>query len=426
MSAHLTTRAAALLVLLLPTVASAQDLAITGGTVLTGTGQKFEHGTVLIHDGKVTAVGSGLTVPAGVRVLDATGKTVTPGLINSYTSVGAVEIEAVNETNDIASNNPRFTAAFSVVYGLDPYSTLLPIERDGGVTSAVVAPAARASIIGGQGALIHLAGAVADSMIIRAPLAMFGILNEGAAERSGGSRGDAMLRLREFLEDVRDYARNPSAFEARNLRDLSLSRLDLEAMVPVVQGRLPLVLSVDRAPDILNALALAREFKLHLVLAGAAEGWLVADAIARDSVGVIIDPLTDIPGYDQLAATLSNAARLQKAGVTVALATFDAHNARNVRFLAGNAVANGMPYDAALAAITSAPARIWRVEQQVGALAPGRQADLVVWSGDPLELMTQAEHVFIGGREMPQDNRQRELLARYRHLSDSLPPAYRR
>lgn len=406
--------------------ASGQTVAITGGRVLTGTATTIENGTVLLRDGRIVAVGRDVPIPAGATVIDGHGKVVTPGLINSYTTIGVVEIEAVDETNDAASSNDQITAAFDVRYGLNPSSTLIPIERDGGVTGAVVAPGARASIIAGMGALIHLAGGTADSMIDRSPVAMFGILNEGAAERTGGARGTAVLRLRELLEDVKVYAANPAAYETRDRRDLSLSRLDLEAMVPVVQGRLPLVLAVDRAPDILNALSLAKEFKLRLILSGAAEGWRVAGAIRAAGVPVIMNPLTDIPFYDDLAATLENAARLQKAGVTVAFATFDAHNARNLRFLAGNAVANGMPYDAALAAITSVPARIWGADSMIGALAPGRRADLVVWSGDPFELLTRAEHVFIGGREMPPDNRQRQLLARYRTLGDSIPAQYRR
>jgi imidazolonepropionase-like amidohydrolase len=406
--------------------ASGQTVAITGARVLTGTAATIENGTVLLRDGRIVAVGRDVPIPAGATVIDGHGKVVTPGLINSYTTIGVVEIEAVDETNDAASSNDQITAAFDVRYGLNPSSTLIPIERDGGVTGAVVAPGARASIIAGMGALIHLAGGTADSMIDRSPVAMFGILNEGAAERTGGARGTAVLRLRELLEDVKVYAANPAAYETRDRRDLSLSRLDLEAMVPVVQGRLPLVLAVDRAPDILNALSLAKEFKLRLILSGAAEGWRVAGAIRAAGVPVIMNPLTDIPFYDDLAATLENAARLQKAGVTVAFATFDAHNARNLRFLAGNAVANGMPYDAALAAITSVPARIWGADSMIGALAPGRRADLVVWSGDPFELLTRAEHVFIGGREMPPDNRQRQLLARYRTLGDSIPAQYRR
>jgi imidazolonepropionase-like amidohydrolase len=422
----LTFSAAGVLLAGAASTASGQTVAITGARVLTGTAATIENGTVLLRDGRIVAVGRDVPIPAGATVIDGHGKVVTPGLINSYTTIGVVEIEAVDETNDAASSNDQITAAFDVRYGLNPSSTLIPIERDGGVTGAVVAPGARASIIAGMGALIHLAGGTADSMIDRSPVAMFGILNEGAAERTGGARGTAVLRLRELLEDVKVYAANPAAYETRDRRDLSLSRLDLEAMVPVVQGRLPLVLAVDRAPDILNALSLAKEFKLRLILSGAAEGWRVAGAIRAAGVPVIMNPLTDIPFYDDLAATLENAARLQKAGVTVAFATFDAHNARNLRFLAGNAVANGMPYDAALAAITSVPARIWGADSMIGALAPGRRADLVVWSGDPFELLTRAEHVFIGGREMPPDNRQRQLLARYRTLGDSIPAQYRR
>ncbi len=405
--------------------AGGQTLAITGGRVLTGTGSTLDHAVVLIRDGRIAAIGSDVAVPAGVRTVDARGKIVTPGLLNSFTTLGVVEIEAVDETNDAASANDEITAAFDVRYGLNPRSTLIPIERDGGITEAVVAPNPRASIIAGQGVLIHLAGSAADSMLDRGPVAMFGILDDNAAQRTGGARGTAILRMRELLEDVRVYAANPAAYENRDRRNLSLSRLDLEAMVPVVQGKLPLVLAVERSSDILNALALAREFKLRLVLSGAAEGWMVADAIARAGVPVIMNPLTDIPGYDNLGASLENAARLQRAGVMIAFATFDAHNARNLRFLAGNAVANGLAYDDALAAITSVPARIWGLDGELGSLSPGHRADLVIWSGDPFELMTRAEQVFIGGREMPPDNRQRELLARYRNLSDSLPAQYR-
>ncbi|HET8634405.1 MAG TPA: hypothetical protein VFL88_09705, partial [Gemmatimonadales bacterium] len=202
--------------------AHAQTIAITGARILTGTGSTLDNATVLVRDGRIAAVGRDVTVPAGATVIDGQGKVVTPGLINSYTTIGIVEIEAVDETNDAASGNDQITAAFDVRYGLNPYSTLIPIERDGGVTSAVVAPGARASIIAGMGALIHLAGTTADAMLDRSPVAMFGILNEGAARRTGGARGTAVLRLRELLEDVKVYAANPAAYENRDRRDLSL------------------------------------------------------------------------------------------------------------------------------------------------------------------------------------------------------------
>jgi imidazolonepropionase-like amidohydrolase len=419
------TVAAVVLVATTAAPVAAQTVAITGARVLTGTGQTLDNATLVMRNGKITALAQGGAVPPGAVVVDGRGKTVTPGLINSATTIGIVEIEAVDETNDAASRNPEITAAFDVRYGLNPYSTLIPIERDGGVTHAVVVPGARTSIIAGQGAVIQLAGGTADSMLVRPRVAMFGLLDEGAAERTGGARGTAVLRLRELLEDVRVYAADRAAYERRARRDLSLSRLDLDAMVPVVMGDMPLVLTVNRAPDILNALALAREFKLKLVLSGVAEGWMVASQIAAAGVPVVVNPLTDIPGYDALGATLENAARLARAGVTIMFATFDAHNARNLRFFAGNAVANGLPYEAALAAVTSTPARVWGIGDRVGTLAVGRDADLVVWSGDPFELLTRAERVYIGGIEQPGDSRQRALLERYRHLNDSLPPQYR-
>ena len=197
--------------------------------------------------------------------------------------------------------------------------------------------------------------------------------------------------------------------------------------MPVVEGREPLAVHVERAADILEALRFAREQKVRLILIGAADGWVVAGQIARDGVPVVLDPMRNLPDFEARGATLENAARLARAGVTVALTTvnFNAHNARNVTYEAGNAVAYGMPYDAALRAVTVNPARIFGIADRYGTLEPGKDADVVVWSGDPFELTTLVEHVFIKGVEMPTDTRQRELLRRYRVLDDT-PPAYKR
>jgi imidazolonepropionase-like amidohydrolase len=403
----------------------AQTIAITNARILPVAGPPIERGTLVMRDGKIAAVGANVPVPAGAQVIDGTGKTVTPGFLNSDTQVGIVEIDAVSESNDTGSGNDQITAAFDVTWGLNPNSTLIPIERTGGITRAVVAPAARAGLIAGQGAVIRLAGDRTSQMVDRPRVAMFGVLDQGAAAQAGGSREDAVLRIRELLEDARDYAAHRSAYESRDRRDYSASRLDLEALVPVVQGKMLLALNVNRAADIENALQLARDYKLKLILLGAAEGWEVADDIAHAGVPVVMDPLTDIPDFDQLGATLENAARMAKAGVQLAFATFDASNARNVRFLAGNAVSYGMPYDAALRAVTVNPARIWGIAEHYGTLEPGKDADVVVWTGDPFELLSYAQHVFIQGREMPGDNRQQELLDRYRTLNGPLPPQYK-
>lgn len=407
-----------------PAPAAAQTFAITNARIHTAAGPVIERGTVLVRDGRIEAVGGNVAVPSGARVIDGAGKVVTPGFLDSFTQLGVVEIGAVSGTNDLFSNDDRVTAAFKVSFGINPATTLIPIARAGGITRAIVAPRPGASIIAGQGALIDLGGGDLDAMLVRDDIAMFGILDEQAAERAGGSRGVAMLRLREALQDARDFAANRRAFDTGSRREYALSRLDLEALGPVVRGEMPLALGVDRASDIRQALRLAEEFDLRLILLGAAEGWTVADAIARAGVPVVVNPMENIPGFDALAATLENATRLARAGVDVVFATFDAHNVRNLRQAAGNAVAYGFPYDAAIRAITTVPAGIWGIADRYGALAPGMDADLVVWSGDPFEPLTALERVFVRGREITGPTRQDLLVERYRRIGDGLTEAY--
>src|SRR6185503_17770984 len=257
------------------------------------------------------------------------------------------------------------------------------------------------------------------------PVAMVAVLGNQGAELSGGARGAAMLRLREALEDAKDFAQNRKAWETAQHRDYPLSRLDLEALGPVVRGELPLAVSANRASDLLATMRLAGEYKLKLILLGAADGWMVAPQLAAAKVPVVIDPMTNIPDFESLGATLENAGRMQRAGVTVMFASFDAHNSRDLRHAAGEAVAYGMPWEAALRALTVVPAQVWGIADRYGTIEVGKDADLVVWSGDPFELLTSAEHVFIAGREVPPDTRQRELLQRYRKVGEALPPAYR-
>jgi imidazolonepropionase-like amidohydrolase len=247
-------------------------------------------------------------------------------------------------------------------------------------------------------------------------VAMFALLGEAGAAVAGRSRATALLRLREALQDARDYDGNRAAFESGQRREYVRSRLELDALLPVVRGEIPLAVTAHRASDLLAAMRLAEEYQLRLVLMGAAEGWMVADEIARRKVPVVVKPLTNLPRFETLGATLENAARLSRAGVTLALATFTSHYSRNLRQEAGNAIARGLDPAAALEAVTLTPARIWGVADRYGSLEAGREADLVVWSGDPFELTTTADHVFIRGREMPGDTRHRQLLERYRDI----------
>jgi imidazolonepropionase-like amidohydrolase len=245
---------------------------------------------------------------------------------------------------------------------------------------------------------------------------MFANLGEAGAASEGGTRAGAVLRLREALQDAIDFDRNRAAWNAAQRRQYARGRLDLEALVPVVRGQLPLAINANRASDLLAALRLADEFHLKLILMGAAEGWMVADRLAARKVPVIVKPLTDIPTFDALAATLENPARLSKAGAVLVLSSFDTHNARNIRQEAGNAIAYGLDRDAAMRAVTLEPARVWGVADRIGSLEAGKEADVVVWSGDPFELTTNVEHVFIKGVEVSKETRQKQLLERYRVL----------
>jgi imidazolonepropionase-like amidohydrolase len=374
-------------------------------------------GTVVIEDGRIAAVGPNVAVPDGARVIDASGKVVTPGFLDNASTLGLVEIGAVSGTNDMSTSDDAITAAFTVVDAINPLSTLIPVTRVEGITRAVVQPQNGSSLIAGTGALIDLGGDRVTAILHRNPTAMYAVLGESGAGRAGGSRGAAVLRLREALEDARDYAaNNRTAYAESRRRDYALSRLDLEALVPVVAGEVPLAVGVHRASDILATLRLAQDLGLRLILMGVAEGWTVAGDIAGAGVPVVLAPMQNIPRFERLANTLENAARLDRAGVNVAFATFDAHNSRNLKQLAGNAVSYGMPHDAALRAVTVNGARIWGVDERYGTLEVGRDADVVVWSGDPLELTTTVEYVFIRGREMSKETRQRELLERYRSL----------
>jgi imidazolonepropionase-like amidohydrolase len=398
-------------------VAPGETIAITNARVLPVSGPGIERGTVVIRGNKIAAVGAGVAVPAGARAVDAAGKIVTPGLIESATQIGIVEIQSGAEgTDDQATTDKELSAAFNVVDGFNGESTVIPVTRVDGITRAVVMPSGSGHVLLGQGAMFDLTGAQAPASVVKAPVAVFANLGEAGAAAAGGSRASAMLRLREALQDAIDFDRHGVAWASAQRRPYARGRLDLEALRPVVRGELPLAVNANRASDLLAALRLAEEFNLKLILMGAVEGWRVADQLVARKVPVVIKPLTNIPSFDALGATLENAARLSKAGATVVLSSFDTHNARNLRQEAGNAIANGLDRDAALRAVTLEPARVWGVADRLGSLEAGKDADVVIWSGDPFELTTRAEHVFIAGREVSGDTRQKQLFEKYRTL----------
>jgi imidazolonepropionase-like amidohydrolase len=397
--------------------ASGEAVAITNARLWTGSGPALERATLVIQGGRIVAVGEKATVPSGAKVIDAAGKDVTPGFIDSNTNLGIVEISlSADGTADAATTDAGLSAAFNVVDAFNPMSSAIPVVRLDGITRALVAPAGSGHVVQGQAAVFDLGGGYAPDSVTKEPAAMMAALGEAGAAAAGGSRASAMLRLRELLQDATDFNRNRAAWSSGQRRDYVRGRLDLEALRPVILGELPFAVQANRASDLLAAMRLAEEFKLKLVLVGAAEGWMVADEIARRKVPVIVKALTNIPSFDALNASLENAARLRAAGVTVVLASFDTYRAGTLRQEAGNAIAYGMHPAHALEAVTLAPAQVWGIADRTGSLEVGKDADVVIWSGDPFELSSHAEHVFIRGVEMPQKSRQTELLERYKTL----------
>lgn len=411
---------AALLALLAALPARAETVAIVNARLLTmGPQGEIERGTVLVRDGRIAAVGANVAVPPDARVIDGSGGIVTPGFIQSDSTLGAVEVSQVPPSADRATHHDSISAAFDISLGLNPDSILLPVARLAGITRAVVTPlyddrGNRRLLFAGQAAVIDL-GQTSD-MVTRPRVAMVLEMGESGADRGGGARGAEIAGLRALFDDVRHFARNRALYDRGDGRPRTLSRVDLEALIPVVEGRMPVIVKVDRAADIREAIAFAREQRLQIILDGAAEGWRVADEIARARVPVILDPLSNLPrSFAEMGATMENAARLHAAGVTIVLKTGSgvAHRARELRYGAGNAVAHGLPYEAALAALTINPARTFGVADRIGSIEPGKEADLVLWSGDPLEPLSQPSAILVRGVVQPLTARPLRLRDRY-------------
>jgi imidazolonepropionase-like amidohydrolase len=409
--------------LLTPGRAIAQVIAITGGRVFPVSGPPIENGTVLVRDGRIVAVGSNVAIPNDAQRIDASGKWVTPGIFNAVTTLGLTEIGAVQETVDLSARGlgDGITPSLRVWDGFNPASALLQVTRNDGITTAGVVP--RGGLVGGQGAVVALGDGTLADMLLKGPAAVFADIGAKGNDR-GASRAEVYQRLRAVLAEARDWPRRRGSYDANNSRPLAARPADLDALQPVLRGELPLAIEADRASDLLVALDIGREFGIRIALSSATEAWQVADRIAAANAYVLVGALNNIPrDFATLGARQENAALLQRAGARVVISGgADAFNARNVKYEAGVAVAFGMPWDAALRAVTLTPAEMYGVADRVGTLQAGRDATLVIWSGDPFELYTRAERVYVRGREVQRASRQDELMRRYR----TLPPDFRR
>lgn len=392
----------------------AENIAIVDATVHTMTDSGImENATILIKNGKIEALQSERPTGSDYQIIDAKGKVVTPGLMGAYTSLGLVEVGFSAGTVDSNSSSTAISstgAALDVSYAINPKSTLMAISRIAGVTSAATTMSRTGQMFNGQGAIISLADT--SSPIIKSNAFLSTSVDNSGANNTGGSRASLWVTLEQVLAEAK-FA------QGKDLNPLSqwhgISTLaDAKALDAFISGKQPVLIQANRAADILQVIALGKRYpNMRLVILNATEGWQVADQIAAANIAVILNPESNLPyEFDQLSATLENAGRLHEAGVTVAIG-MDTHNIRLAKQHAGNAVANGLPWEAGLASLTINPAKIYGVSDKVGSIATGMQADLVIWSGDPLEVTETAEQVIINGELVDMVSRQTKLRDRY-------------
>lgn len=426
------------LLLAASTQAVAQErIAIVGGKVVTNMGAPIEGGVVLLNDGVVVGVGpAGTAVPASFRVVDASGKWVTPGVVAGLSQFGAAEVSGVTSSNDLFARQSPASAALMLEGAFNPNETSIPVGRIEGVTAAIVGPSPGRSLFAGQGYVLSLAEGTTEPLRPRA--FQYAVYGETGASLSGGSRPAAWIELNNALEEARRVLRGVAPNRDQS-RDLRVTHEDAEALTLVLRGAQPLLVRVDRASDIRQVLKLPRMYPgLRLVLVSANEGWLVADEIARAGVPVITLGMNNRPdSFEAIGATMSNVGRMVSAGVKVALGVPDldaSFQPRNLPHYAGNMVAqarlpgaSGLTWDQAFASISKTPAEIFGFSN-MGVLKPGAMADVVVWSGDPLELATHAEQVIIRGVPQSLESRQTQLARRYSPGRDrtQVPEAYSR
>ena len=384
-------------------------VAIEHVRVEVGDGRVLDDATVVLDGARIFSVGTA-AAPAGATKIDGKGKTLTPGFIDVLSQLGVREVDLEPQTLDESLSDAVMVPGFRVGDGYNPLSVRIPVSREEGVTSAVLQPTR--GVLSGSGHWVPLTGAMNGVPDLKKPVALFGDVGGGGAQVAGGARGGLWLKIREAIADARWYAKNRAAVEQNRARVLSLAPVHLEALQPVLEGKVPLVLVAHRAADVLEAVRLGQDEKIKIVIAGGTEAYLVADELKKANVPVIVVPSDQVPGsFEQLRARDDAATRLDAAGVSVALSCSD-QSRRRLRQEAGIAVAYGLPRARALQAITGAAARAMGLSE-LGTVEAGKRADVVLWSGDPLELSTVAEKVFVGGVDEPLATRQTKLVERY-------------
>ncbi|MCF6215528.1 MAG: amidohydrolase family protein [Emcibacter sp.] len=392
----------------------AETLAIKGGTLHTMSKKGvLNNATILIKDGRITAVGQNITIPANAEIINAVGKIIIPGAMHSGSRLALSEISMTEDSNEHSAKKSPFSAAFDVQYGLRSNSVVVTDNRRQGLTHAITQPSGSDGIFYGSSALISLTGD-AGMRLGKGPMI--------ANPANGGNRNVSWAKIRLIFDQVKFYDQNRNRIKRGEwFNDFLLSGYNMDALVAVLKGRQKLVLMVNSEDDLRQAIALKRDYKLDVILSGATEAWKVARELAAAKIPVIINPLEDLPGsFGKLAATLRNAALLDAAGVIFAISPGGMaanHNAFHIYQMAGLAVAHGLSWERALEAITIRPAEIFGFDKSLGSVEKGKLANLVVWDGDPLEVTSNTSYVIVGGVNHPLISRRTLLRDRYLDLT---------
>jgi imidazolonepropionase-like amidohydrolase len=422
--------------------ASNDTLLIRGADVYPVTAAEQKGVSILIQDGKIAAIGPKVAAPKGVRVVEAKGLRVYPGIMDSATQLGLSEISGVRETVDTGELG-EFMPQLRAIASVNSDSEHFGVARVNGVTSAIAYPAGAAGggrsgaprqYISGQAALIHTAGWTWEDMAIRPSVALWmrfptvgrggrgGAVPDYIAEMLGetGAAGtytemlrtyrEELSKLSDFFEQARRYQKARAAGAPGFVRDLKY-----EAMLPALEGKLPVVISAEMPRAIHDAIEFAEKQNIKIVILGPVELGNTGAELKKNNIPLILGKVLALPNteddpYDQ-AFTLPVEA--YKAGVKFAFGTFENQFVRNLPYEAAAAVAFGLPQEEALKAITINPAEIWGVAGEMGSIEPGKVADLMVTTGDPLEIQTEVKHVYVRGREIELANKQTRLYERY-------------